>query len=79
MKSLFRFASLSLAIGFSTIQASAQEAASSPAETVPVAEFNEFVKTAKWDEAATWVDNALKVNPNSTKLLALSFGAHEWT
>ena len=73
MRSLFRFASLTLAIAFSTIQASAQEVASSPAETVPVAEFNELVKSAKWDEAAAWVDDALKVNPNSTKLLALSF------
>jgi len=73
MRSFARFASLSLLFGLSAIQASAQDAANTPGGTVNVAEFNELVKAAKWDEAAALVDDALKVNPDSTKLLALSF------
>ncbi len=72
MKSSIVFASLSLAIGFPAIQSGAQESASPPASTIEVSEFNELVKGSKWDDAAAWVDAALKENPDSSKLLSLS-------
>jgi len=41
-----------------------------PAETVNVAEFDELVKDAKWDEAAAWVNDALNVSPDSASSLS---------
>ncbi len=73
MRSFVRIASLSLAFGLSAIQVSAQEAASASADTVNAAEFNELIKGAKWDEAAALIDDALKANPDSAKLLSMSF------
>ncbi len=72
MKSFILFSSLFLAIGFSTIQSGAQESASPLASNIDVSEFNELVKGSKWDDAAAWVDAALKENPDSSKLQSLS-------
>lgn len=72
MKSFILLSSLSIAFGLSAIQANAQQSASPPATPIDVSAFNELVKGAKWDDAAAWVDAALKESPDSTRLLSLS-------
>jgi len=72
MKSFILHSGLSIALGLASIQGLAQESASPPATPVDVSEFNELVKGAKWDDAAAWVDAALKESPDSPRLLSLS-------
>ena len=72
MKSFILHSGLSIALGLASIQGHAQESASPPATPVDVSEFNELVKGAKWDDAAAWVDAALKESPDSPRLLSLS-------
>ncbi len=72
MKSFAVFASLCLTFGLSAIQSTAQEPTTALAPKLDLTEFNELVKNAKWDEAATWLDKALEESPDSPRLLSLS-------
>ena len=72
MKSFILLSGLSIALGLASIQGQAQEPASPPATPVDVSEFTELVKGAKWDDAAAWIDAALKESPDSPRLLSLS-------
>ncbi len=72
MKSFALVASLSLSLGLSVVLFAAQEPKSTSTSTIDVSEFNELLKASKWDDAATWVDTAIKENPDSPKLLSLS-------
>ena len=72
MKSFAVFASLWFAFGLSTIQSTAQEPTTAPSPKLDLSEFNELVKNAKWDEAATWLDKELEASPDSPRLLSLS-------
>lgn len=71
MKSLLLRSLFVVALGLSVSQIHAQEP-TAPANTVDVAAFNELLKSSKWDEAATMVDEGLKETPDSPKLLSLS-------
>jgi len=72
MKSFILLSGLSIALGLASIQGHAQESASPATTPIDVTEFTELVKGAKWDDAAAWVDAALKESPDSPRLLSLS-------
>lgn len=72
MKSFILHSALSIALGLASIQGNAQESASPPATPIDVRAFTELIKGEKWDDAAVWVDAALKESPDSPQLLSLS-------